>query len=81
MCPGSSVVSTVSRKNLDDRRQGAKVILPTSHRKNYERNSKVSRFCTTVQDRDVVVAPSATLERQVHEIIDNLIQERFQPGF
>jgi hypothetical protein len=39
----------------------------------YERNSEVSRFCTTVQDRDVVVTPSATLERQVHEIIDRVV--------
>jgi len=39
----------------------------------YARNSDVSRFCTTVQDRDVVVTPSATLERQVHEIIDKVV--------
>jgi len=39
----------------------------------YERNADVSRFCTTVQDRDVVVTPSATLEREVHEIIDKVV--------
>jgi hypothetical protein len=39
----------------------------------YERNADVSRFCTTVQDRDVVVTPSAKLEKEVHEIIDNVV--------
>ena len=39
----------------------------------YVRNSDVSRFCTTVQDRDVVVTPSAKLEKQVHEIIDKVV--------
>jgi len=40
----------------------------------YERNADVNRFCTTVQDRDVVVTPSAKLEKEVHEIIDNVVQ-------
>jgi len=39
----------------------------------YERNADVSRFCTTVQDRDVVVTPSARLEKEVHEIIDQVV--------
>jgi len=39
----------------------------------YERNADVSRFCTTVQDRDVVVTPSAQLEAEVHEIIDKVV--------
>ena len=39
----------------------------------YERNADVNRFCTTVQDRDVVVTPSARLEKEVHEIIDNVV--------
>jgi len=39
----------------------------------YERNADVSRFCTTVQDRDVVVTPSAKLEKEVHEIIDKVV--------
>ena len=39
----------------------------------YERNADVSRFCATVQDCDVVVTPSAKLEREVHEIIDRLV--------
>ncbi len=39
----------------------------------YERNADVSRFCTTVQDRDVVVTPSARLEKEVHEIIDKVV--------
>lgn len=39
----------------------------------YERNANVSRFCTTVQDRDVVVTPSPKLEKEVHEIIDNVV--------
>jgi hypothetical protein len=39
----------------------------------YERNADVSRFCTTVQDRDVVVTPSARLEQEVHEIIDKVV--------
>ena len=39
----------------------------------YERNADVSRFCTTVQDRDVVVTPSTKLEKEVHEIIDKVV--------
>ncbi len=39
----------------------------------YRRNADVSRFCATVQDRDVVVTPSARLEREVHEIIGRLV--------
>jgi len=39
----------------------------------YERNADVNRFCATVQDRDVVVTPSARLEKEVHEIIDNVV--------
>jgi hypothetical protein len=42
-------------------------------REAYERNAEVSRFCTTVQDRDVVVTPSAKLEKEVHEIIDKVV--------
>ena len=39
----------------------------------YERNADVSRFCTTVQDRDMVVTPSAELEHEVHDIIDKVV--------
>ena len=39
----------------------------------YQRNADVSRFCATVQDCDVVVTPSAKLEKEVHEIIDNIV--------
>jgi hypothetical protein len=39
----------------------------------YERNADVSRFCTKVQDRDVVVTPSAKLEHEVHDIIDKVV--------
>ena len=39
----------------------------------YERNADVNRFCTTVQDRDVVVTPSPKLEKEVHEIIDKVV--------
>jgi hypothetical protein len=39
----------------------------------YVRNADVSRFCTTVQDRDVVVTPSAKLEQEVHEIINKVV--------
>jgi hypothetical protein len=42
-------------------------------REAYERNADVSRFCTTVQDRDVVITPSAKLEKEVHEIIDEVV--------
>jgi hypothetical protein len=42
-------------------------------RDTYERNADVSRFCTTVQDRDVVVTPSAKLEKEVHDIIDKVV--------
>ena len=39
----------------------------------YERNADVNRFRATVQDREVVVTPSAKLEREVHEIIERLV--------
>jgi len=39
----------------------------------YERNADVSRFCTTVENRDVVVTPSAELEKEVHEIITKVV--------
>ena len=39
----------------------------------YMRNADVSRFCTNVQERDVVVTPSAKLENEVHEIIDKVV--------
>jgi len=42
-------------------------------REAYERNADVNRFLTTVQDRDVVVTPSAKLESEVHEIIEGLV--------
>lgn len=40
----------------------------------YERNADVSRFCATVHERDVVVTPSAELEKEVHEIIDQVVK-------
>jgi hypothetical protein len=39
----------------------------------YERNADVNRFSATIQDRDVVVTPSAQLEKEVHEIIDDVV--------
>lgn len=42
-------------------------------RKAYERNADVNRFTATVQDRDVVVTPSARLESEVQQIIDGLV--------
>jgi hypothetical protein len=42
-------------------------------REAYERNADVSRFCATVQDCDVVVTPSRKLEKEVHEIIDEVV--------
>jgi hypothetical protein len=42
-------------------------------REAYERNADVSRFCATVKDREVVVTPSARLEKEVHEIIDKVV--------
>jgi len=39
----------------------------------YERNADVNRFTATVQNRDVVVTPSARLESEVHQIIDGLV--------
>ena len=39
----------------------------------YTRNADVSRFCTTLQDRDVVVTPSARLEKEVQEIIEKVV--------
>jgi hypothetical protein len=43
-------------------------------REAYERNSDVDRFCATVHERDVVVTPSARLEKEVHEIIDSVVR-------
>ena len=40
----------------------------------YERHADVDRFTATVQDRDVVVTPSAKLEGEVHQIIDGLVR-------
>lgn len=39
----------------------------------YERNADVSRFCATVQDREMVVTPSARLEHEVHDIIEKVV--------
>jgi hypothetical protein len=39
----------------------------------YERNADVNRFCAKVQDRDMVVTPSAKLEHEVHDIIDKVV--------
>ena len=38
----------------------------------YEHASDVSRFCTTVKGRPVVVTPSGKLEAEVHKIIDRI---------
>ena len=43
-------------------------------REAYERNADVNRFCMTVQDRDMVVTPSAKLENEVHEIIAKVVR-------
>ncbi len=43
-------------------------------REAYERNEGVNRFCATLQERDVVVTPSPDLEREVHEIIDQVVK-------
>jgi hypothetical protein len=42
-------------------------------REAYERNADANRFCATIQDRDVVVTPSPRLEKEVHEIIDEVV--------
>ena len=39
----------------------------------YERNADVSRFLATVQDCEVVVTPSSSLEKEVHEIIERVV--------
>ena len=39
----------------------------------YERNADVSRFCATVNDREVVVTPSTKLEHEVHDIIEKVV--------
>lgn len=39
----------------------------------YTRNANVNRFSATIRDRDVVVTPSAKLEKEVHEIIDEVV--------
>lgn len=39
----------------------------------YERNSEVNRFCATIEDRDIVVTPSTSLETEVREIIDDVV--------
>ena len=42
-------------------------------REAYERNADVTRYSATVQDRDIVVTPSAKLENEVHEIIEKVV--------
>jgi len=42
-------------------------------RKVYERNADVDRFCTNVQNREVVITPSAKMEKEVHEIIEKVV--------
>ena len=39
----------------------------------YKRCADASRFCMTVQERDVVVTPSPRLEKEVHEIIEKVV--------
>jgi hypothetical protein len=39
----------------------------------YERHADDSRFCTTIEGRDVVVTPSVKLETEVREIIDQVV--------
>lgn len=39
----------------------------------YTRNAHVSRFCATLQGRDVVVTPSARLEKEAREIIEKVV--------
>ena len=39
----------------------------------YQRNADVNRFCTTVEDREVVITPSKKLEQEVHEIIEKVV--------
>ena len=39
----------------------------------YERNADVKRYWAHVHDTDVVVTPSDSLEREVHEIIDKVV--------
>lgn len=43
-------------------------------REAYKRNADVSRYCTTVENRKVVVTPSPELEKEVHEIIAKVVQ-------
>ena len=42
-------------------------------REAYERNAEVSRYCARVQNKDLVVTPSDRLEKEVHEIIDEVV--------
>ncbi len=42
-------------------------------RQAYERNADVNRYRASVHERDVVVTPSAKLEKEVHEIIDHVV--------
>ncbi|MGA9575008.1 MAG: hypothetical protein WBS20_13805 [Lysobacterales bacterium] len=39
----------------------------------YKRNADVSRFCTTLQDRELVITPSVQLEKDVQEIIEKVV--------
>jgi hypothetical protein len=43
-------------------------------REAYERNQDVDRYTATVKDVDVVVTPSTELEKEVHEIIERILQ-------
>ena len=42
----------------------------------YERHQDVQRYQAQAQDVEVVVAPSPTLEREVHEVIDAIVKHR-----
>ncbi len=48
----------------------------TDHlREAYQRSASAQRYTTKIAEREVIVTPSQTLEKEVHEIVDEVIKK------
>jgi hypothetical protein len=48
----------------------------TDHlREAYQQSESTQRYTTSIADRDIIVTPSETLEKEVHEIIDEVLKK------
>ncbi len=48
----------------------------TGHlREAYQRSASVERFAVNIADREIIVTPSEMLEKEVHDIIDEVIKK------